>query len=230
MFILLAFPNGDNKKKDDRAIGDKALSDRAISDKALSDRAISDRAISDKAISDKAISDKAKDGEKFERLFEKYRKLLLYKAYGILYDYALAEDAVNEAFIRIYKNLNKIDDIESSRAASFLVTIVKNTALTILEKQKKYVTQDSDIEPESDDNDTGDTVLSGLITSDMLKLVDSLKEELRDPFLLKYAQDLSHKEIALLLNISENNVTVRIHRAKSKLAKMFREAGYVDRG
>jgi RNA polymerase sigma-70 factor (ECF subfamily) len=184
MFILLTFPNGDDKKKDDR--------------------------------------------EKFEQLFEKYRKLMLYKAYGILNDYALSEDAVSEAFIRIYRNLNKIDDIASSRTASFLVTIVKNTALTILEKQKKYVTQESDIEPESVDNETEDTVLSGMISSDMLKLVDSLKEDLRAPFLLKYAHGLSHKEIASLLSISENNVTVRIHRAKNKLTEMFRKAGYGD--
>ena len=34
------------------------------------------------------------DKLKFERLFEKYKRLLLYKAYGILGDYSLAEDAV----------------------------------------------------------------------------------------------------------------------------------------
>jgi len=166
------------------------------------------------------------DRLKFERLFEKYKRLLLYKAYGILSDYSLAEDAVSEAFIRIYKNLNKIDDIHSPMAVSFLVTIVKNTSLTILERQKKYSAPVEDIEAD-DGGKLEESIVSGAVTQDMLQIVDNLKEELRAPFLLKYAHNLSHKEIAAILHISENNATVRIHRAKNKLTKLFREAGYV---
>jgi RNA polymerase sigma-70 factor (ECF subfamily) len=169
----------------------------------------------------------ADDRQKFERLFEKYQRLLLHKAFGILHDHALAEDAVSEAFIRIYKNLGKIGDAEAPGTVSFLVTIVKNTSLTMWQKQKKLGLPDEDIETESDAYDMEEAVLSAAVSADMLKLVDELKEELRAPFLLKYAHDLPHKEIAALLHISENNVTVRIHRAKSKLAGLFKEAGYV---
>jgi RNA polymerase sigma-70 factor (ECF subfamily) len=167
------------------------------------------------------------DRLKFELLFEKYKRLLLYKAYSILNDYSLAEDAVSEAFIRIYKNLGKIDDVNSPRAISFLITIVKNTSLTILEKQKKHGVPEDDIEIESGGDNMEETITSTAVTQDMLKIVDGLKEELRAPFLLKYAHNLSHKEIASILHISENNVTVRIHRAKNKLAKLFEKAGYV---
>ena len=168
------------------------------------------------------------DRLKFERLFEKYKRLLLYKAYGILNDYSLAEDAVSEAFIRIYKNLSKIEDVNSPRAISFLITIVKNTSLTILEKQKKHGVPEDDIEAETVGDNMEEAILSAAITQDMLKIVDNLKEELRTPFLLKHAHNLSNKEIASILHISENNVTVRIHRAKNKLTKLFREAGYVN--
>lgn len=168
------------------------------------------------------------DKIKLERIFDKYKRLLLYKAYGILNDYALAEDAVSEAFIRIYKNLGKIDNIDSPQTIAFLVTIVKNTSLTILEKQKNSIEPKPGIEDGDDGYNIEEMVLSLIVTQDMLKLVDELKEELRAPFLLKYAHDLSHKEIAALLHISENNVTVRIHRAKRKLTKLFREAGYVS--
>lgn len=168
------------------------------------------------------------DRIKFERLFEKYQKLLLHKAYGILRDHDLAEDAVSEAFIRIYKNMRKIDDIASSRTISFLVTIVKNTALTILNRQSKHAVLEDYMEYQDEGSGVEENIITDLITEDMLKLVDELKEELRAPFLMKYAHDLSHREIAALLNISENNVTVRIHRAKTKLVEMFREAGYAN--
>jgi len=168
------------------------------------------------------------DRLKFEILFEKYKRLLLHKAYDIVGDYALAEDAVSEAYIRIYRNLSKIEDIDSPATVSFLVTIVKNTALTILGKQKKYVFNEDVLASESDGYNMEETLLSTSVTRDMLKLVDNLNEELRAPFLLKFAHDLSHREIAALLRISENNVTVRIHRAKSKLTELFREAGYAN--
>lgn len=165
------------------------------------------------------------DRLKFERLFDKYKRLLLHRAYGILNDYALAEDAVSEAYIRIYKNLGKIEEVDSPKTVSFIVTIVKNVSLTILEKRKNvYLTDMS--EDEGDGYNIEEAILSNTVTGDMLKLVDELREELRVPFLLKYAHDLSHREIALILHISENNVTVRIHRAKKKLAELFVEAGY----
>ena len=163
---------------------------------------------------------------KFERLFEKYQKLLLHKAFAILNDYALAEDAVSEAYIRIYRSLSKIEDTESPRTVSFLLTIVKNAALTILAAQQKSGLPQEDIEDESSGYDMEEDILSAAVAGDMQQIIGGLKEDLRAPFLLKYAHGLSHREIAALLHISENNVNVRIHRAKTKLAELFREAGY----
>jgi RNA polymerase sigma-70 factor (ECF subfamily) len=56
-----------------------------------------------------------------------------------------------------------------------------------------------------------------------MKLVDRLKEEQRAVFLLKYAHDMSHRDIAKTLGITENNVTVRLHRAKAKLLSWAKE-------
>ena len=169
------------------------------------------------------------DREKFELLFVNYRKLLLYHALNILGDYNLAEDAVSEAYIRIYRSLAKIADIESPMTLSFLTMIVRNTALTIWEKQKKYgdFIEDAAIEDEAGAYEIEENVLSDVVTDDMLKIVKKLREELRAPFLLKYAFNYSHREIAGLLDISENNVTVRIYRAKNKITQLFRKAGYV---
>jgi RNA polymerase sigma-70 factor (ECF subfamily) len=52
-----------------------------------------------------------------------------------------------------------------------------------------------------------------------------LSDDLKTPFLLKYAYDCSLKEIGRILKISENNVAVRLHRAKSKLIGMLKKEG-----
>ena len=151
---------------------------------------------------------------------------MLHKAYGILRDYSLAEDAASEAFIRIYKNIHKIDDQESNSTIAFIVTIVKNVSLTMLKKEKEHATAEYDYEQE-DPFDLEEHMLSQLGSDYIYQMLDNLGEDMKSVFLLKYSYDLSHKEIGRILNISENNVTVRLHRAKKKLAELLK-GGHVD--
>ena len=162
--------------------------------------------------------------DKFEYIFVKYKKLMLYKAYGILQDYMLAEDAANEAFIRVYKNLHKIGDPDDAKSIAFIVTIIKNVSLTMLQQEKSHVVEEFDEEQHDTFNLEGH-ILSQLNTEYIYRMLDQMGEEMRDIFLLKYTYDLSHKEISRILGISENNVTVRLHRVKKKLAVILREGG-----
>jgi len=165
------------------------------------------------------------DQEKFEYLYRKYKNLLLHKAYDILKDYALAEDAVSEAYIRIYRNLHKIDDPTTNRSIAFAVTIVKNVSLTMLSKEKRFPVEEFD-EMQPDSFDLEDSVLTAISSQQIYDIMQQLNEELRSVFLLRYAYDYSLKEIGELLKISENNAAVRLHRAKKKLAQLIAEKGY----
>lgn len=167
------------------------------------------------------------DKDKFEYIYYNYKNLLLHKAYQILKNYTLAEDAVSEAYIRIYKNLHKISDIKSNSTIAFLVTITRNTSLTILDREKKNYTEEIDYKIEDDFN-LENYVLSNISSERIFDLVNMLSEDLKTVFLLKYANDLSHREIANILNIKENTVTVRIYRAKKKIAELLKKEGSFD--
>ena len=164
--------------------------------------------------------------DKFEYIFSKYKNLMLHKAYAVLHDYMLAEDAASEAFIRIYKNIHKIDDPESPRAVAFIITIVKNTALTILKQNRISYIETLD-EQEGDDFNLEESILSEISSERIFTLLDGINEELKSVFLLKYAYDLPHKEIGEMLGITENNVTVRLHRARKAIALILAGEGYV---
>ena len=165
--------------------------------------------------------------DKFEYIFQTYKKLMLHKAYGILRDYMLAEDAASEAFIRIYKNLHKIDDPNSKKTIAFIVTIVKNVALTMLQREKGTYAEELN-EAHEDSFKLEESTVSQLSSEHIFQIVEQLSEELKGVFLLKYTYELSHREIGRILGISENNVTVRLHRAKNKLADLLRKEGYGD--
>ena len=166
-------------------------------------------------------------GDKLEYIHSRYKNLMLHKAREILRDHMLAEDAVSEAFIRIYRNIDKIDDPSTNRSLAFIITIVKNAALTILKKEKRYVPEDiSSQEIYGYTSDLEDKVLSGISAEAIFRLIDSLGEEFKSVFMLSYAYDLPHREISRLLGISENNVTVRLHRARKKLAELISREYY----
>ena len=163
------------------------------------------------------------DKDKFEYMYEKYKRLLYAKAFDILKDSGLAEDAVSEAFLRAYKHFHKIGDPDSGQSVSFLVTIVRNVAITMYHKEKRVTAVDMAEYDEADDFNLEDTVTTRDEAGAAMKLVDRLKEEQRAVFLLKYAHDMSHRDIAKTLGITENNVTVRLHRAKAKLLSWAKE-------
>jgi len=129
----------------------------------------------------------------------------------------------------VYKNLHKIDDPDSGKTVSFLSVIVKNTSINILNKNKNVYVSYSDIEQNELQSEINveEYVVSETVTEEMLKVIDKLKDELKECFLLMYAHNLSYKEISKLLNISESNVTVRIHRAKKKIIELLREENYI---
>lgn len=165
------------------------------------------------------------EGEAFEYIYTHYKGLMLQKAYGILRDPMLAEDAVSEAFIRIYKNMRKIEDPASNRCLAFVATITRNTALTLLQKERRQPAELPD-EEQPDGFNLEEHVLTAVSAERMLALMDGLNEELRSVFLLKYAYDLPHKTIGRLLGITENNVNVRLYRAKKKIAALLAKEGY----
>jgi len=167
------------------------------------------------------------DRDKFEYIYSKYKRLLLHKAYGILHDYMLAEDAASEAFLRIYKNLDKIDDPRSNKCIAFVVTIVKNAALTLLKKKTRDRAEEL-LDNNQDSFELEDFVVSELSSQAIYGLMDEVGEEYKSVFLLKYAYDMSNKEIGSALGISPNNVGVLLHRARKKISDILRKEGYAD--
>ena len=169
----------------------------------------------------------------FESLYNTYRTLMYRKAMGILRDEMLAEDAVSEAFLRIYKNMDKIDGVTTPRTASFVVTIVKNTALTILSRENskrgELSLDDEDAPDAVDPESLEDFALSKITTQEIFALMNRLPEEQRAVFVMRFAHDMTMKGIAQTLGITENNAAVRLNRARNALAKILTEEGYVSK-
>lgn len=77
--------------------------------------------------------------EKFTSIFRQHYRVLIGKAYDILHSHHLAEDAVEEAFIRALKHLDRLSETDSMRTRRFLLVTVERIAITMYHKNQKIV-------------------------------------------------------------------------------------------
>lgn len=165
------------------------------------------------------------DKSKVERLYNKYKKLMYKTAYNILCDGALAEDAVYESFVRIIKNLHKIDEDNVPKTRSFLNIICRNVAID-MKKSSAYYYEDL-TEEIPDKSAEPQEIVINLETKEMLsRAIEELPKIYQDVFLLRYAYNYSRTEIAEILSISVETVKKRLSRAKQKLLSKLEKEGF----
>ncbi|MHB8963627.1 MAG: RNA polymerase sigma factor [Saccharofermentanales bacterium] len=165
------------------------------------------------------------DKDKFERLYNQYKRLMFYRARQILNDDFLAEDAVHDAFIKIIDYLDKIDENSCHRTKGFMVIVVESTSKNLYNKRKKdaeVLVGDFDTQ-ESESRDLADEVLDQLSLEVLIAKIDLLPAIYKEALLLRYVHELSDKEIAKLLSLRPDAVRKRLERARQKIGELCRQ-------
>lgn len=172
------------------------------------------------------------DRYKAVEIYKLYRGTMLYIANSILHETHLAEDAVSEAFIRIIDNLEKINTINDHQTRGFVVIIVRNISLDLLRRQNRNQTKPLDDYIEY--SEYKEPVLDDITARDACdKIADSiakLNKNYSDILYLKMELKYSNKEISEILGISQENVKMRLSRARKALKKQLQKEGdFYDR-
>ena len=141
---------------------------------------------------------------------------------------ATAEDAVQEGVLAAHKNLSSIKN-EKALPAWLYRTIIRK-AIDLLYKKKQLTLLDDQTDLVSynkhgflneamwaEVSSPEEEVLKNEGIDQVKKALESLDHSYRVPILLKDFEGFSVKEVAELMQISEANVKVRVHRARIKL-------------
>ena len=168
--------------------------------------------------------EKDERSEKIEQLYSLYRNVMFYTAERILRDHHLAEDAVQKAFLKVLDNLHKISEIDCNKTRAFLVIIVRNVAITMYNRQKKQAIPIEEIERLETESPQSpfDTVASRDSVEAIAGYIGQLDKKYADVLNLKLYYQYSDTEIAGLVQTSPENVRVRLHRGKRKLAALLK--------
>jgi RNA polymerase sigma-70 factor (ECF subfamily) len=165
--------------------------------------------------------------ETITALVAEYSAALYRVAYSVVRNSAEAEDAVQEAFLRVLKHRHKLGEIRDVRV--WLVRITWNVVLDRT-RRRKTRPEDDDIADfvrvlPSSDRRTDDELISSQEHARILTLIDRLSAKEREALLLSAVEELSTAQIASILNTTESSIRSRIFRARRELAALLEKEG-----
>jgi len=164
-------------------------------------------------------------------LVSEYAGTLYRVAYSVLRNAADAEDAVQEAFVRVLRHRDMLAEVRDQRV--WLIRIVWNV---VLDRKRRMKTR-----PETDDVAELARVLpaTGLSAEErvaaaqhhahVLACVEQLPAKERQVLMLSAFEELSSVEIASVLGVSESSVRSRLFRARNLMAGLLGHARSVGR-
>jgi RNA polymerase sigma-70 factor (ECF subfamily) len=177
--------------------------------------------------SDEQIVARVLEGETalYELLMRRHNQRLYRVARAILRDDAEAEDVMQDAYVRAYQNLSSFEG--RAKFSTWLSRIAVNEAISRSRKRVRFQSFDAPAGSEGDpmnliastsstpERQAYDRELSVVIE----QAVSTLTEDYRLVFMLRDVEGMSTEETADCLNLTQENVKVRLHRAHAKLRK-----------
>ena len=158
-----------------------------------------------------------------KQLYQKYRKELYLYLYSLCKNESLAEDLLQETFLKALLSLP--DDHTNMRAWLYLVA--RNLFFNYYHREKEKVPLE---EAEQIQDTDAQEVLDGILKEEKKKILylamNSLERRKREILLMQYFGGLSQKEIAAILKITPENVRVLSYRAKRELRAYMEEQNY----
>ncbi len=163
-----------------------------------------------------------KRSDLFEILYARYQPKIRDKAYSLLKDRHKAEESTVEILSRVYEKLNGFKG--NASFSSWVYSITYNYCIDYLRIKKKlhypdwnrnHVIAEIPIESEED--------LSGVTYENLINILDRIHPEEKALILMKYQDDLTLKQIATTLRITEDAVKMRLKRARTRIVYIYKQ-------
>ncbi len=163
--------------------------------------------------------------EKLHKLYEIYEQPMYRIAFAVLKNTSDAEDAVSDAFISIIKKISSIGEPYSPKTKSYIVKIIKSSAIDIYRKNRRNFDR---VQPIDDSINSIPDTASGFKNDigDTDVILEGLNETDRKIITLRCRDELQWRDIAQRMNMTETNVRKRFERARKKLISQRGDAEY----
>ncbi len=177
------------------------------------------------SMSEQTAAAAAKETIGFDEAFTLYHRTVFRTARSVVQDAGLAEDVAQEVFIRLYKHMDSLPDLEMLRP--WLIRVALNVARNTLRGNIRANTRD--------ENYVKETVENGIFSvesdyeqqtevSEINRAMNKVKEPLRSCLVLRQ-QGLSYREIAESLSLNETSIGTYVARARAEFMRFYGKVG-----
>lgn len=175
-----------------------------------------------------SVIETTEDKSLFEAIYYTYRNQMYSIACGILKDESLAEDAVQEALLRLAKQITVFREMPENEVRAYILITTKNTAINIYKKEQKYNRNIISIE-DAAPLFIEDNVLAQQISNERQRTLAAIIADLpalqRNILTLRYTHEMKCSEIAIALGRKPATVRKELSRARQILIEKCRKAG-----
>jgi RNA polymerase sigma-70 factor (ECF subfamily) len=159
--------------------------------------------------------------ERFEEMVARQARFLFQVAFGLLRNRQDAEDAVQEAFLKLYRGDAWL---RMENEKGFLARTVWRVALDHLPKPAERMADVAEMQLAAT-GEAGTSPEQNVVDEDeralLRRLIDGLPEELRQPLVLSSVEEMTSREVAEAMGIPEGTVRTRVMRARTELRRRF---------
>ncbi len=164
------------------------------------------------------------DNQEFIQAYDEHADAIFRHCYFRVSNREVARDLMQEAYIRVWQYIQKGTDIDNLRA--FLYRTANNLIVDHMRKYKRRQQSSLETMQESGfdvaaEEDTQDRIRQSMAGDRVAELIQQIEEPYRSAVILRYIDELSPAEIADMLGVSANVVSVRVNRGLKKLRSLL---------
>lgn len=167
----------------------------------------------DEMLEDLVVRARKRDAEAFAELIERFERSALALAYSVLHNADRAGDVVQEAFIRAWQELGKLQEV--GRFGGWLMQIVRNLAIDARRRIKPALTEYPELAGKGPEPSF--LLESEERAAEIEAALKTLDETTRAAVMMRYYEGKSAKEIAEVLELSPPAVDMRLSRGRAVL-------------
>src|SRR5882757_5338205 len=179
---------------------------------------------------ERRLDEEPQRSERFEEMVARQARFMFQVAFGLLRNRQDAEDAVQEAFLKLYRGEAWL---RMENEKGFLARTVWRVALDHLPKAAERMVDVSEMQLAANDasgltsqaNRASRSPEQSAVDEDeravLKKLIDGLPEDLRRPLVLSSVEEMTSREVAEVMGIPEGTVRTRVMRARTELRRRF---------
>ncbi len=155
----------------------------------------------------------------FERLVREHMNTVLGLAYNYVGNFSTAEDIAQDTFVQAFQSLESLRD--GARFKVWLLKIARNKCIDAIRRSPRWISLDQSEEVQKEiflkSAQRPQSPAFEFTEEDLLTVLETLRKDYREIFVMKHIDNLSYREISQILGMTVSAVGEKLYRVRSMI-------------